>query len=244
MWRILESPNLEKYDLSSVQRASYGGAPAAPELVERIEQVFPNLRKTLVDRVRAHRDRVGRDRDRAATTTSRTRARSAGRRRRSRCASSTTTGIDAAPGERGEVWIKGPNVMNRGYWRRPDANEASFSDGWFHTGDIGYLDADGYLYLVDRAKDMIIRAGENVYCVEVEHVLFDHPDVIDAAVVGVPHKTLGEEVKAVVQLRDGSTATEDDIRAFCADAPRRLQGAGVRRDPRTSRCRATRRARC
>ena len=89
--------------------------------------------------------------------------------------------------------------------------------GWFHTGDIGYLDENGYLYLVDRAKDMIIRAGENVYCVEVEHVLFDHPDVIDAAVVGVPHKTLGEEVKAVVQVREGSTATEDDIRTFCAE---------------------------
>ena len=126
-------------------------------------------------------------------------------------------GVDAAPGERGEVWIKGPNVMARGYWRRPDANEASFSDGWFHTGDIGYLDEDGFLYLVDRAKDMIIRAGENVYCVEVENVLFDHPDVIDAAVVGVPHKTLGEEVKAVVQVREGSTATEDDIRTFCAE---------------------------
>jgi long-chain acyl-CoA synthetase len=118
------------------------------------------------------------------------------------------------PGERGEIWIKGPTVMNRGYWRRPDANAASFTDGWFHTGDIGYLDADGFLYLVDRAKDMIIRGGENVYCVEVENVLFDHPDVIDAAVVGVPHKTLGEEVKAVVQLRAGATCTPEDLRAF------------------------------
>jgi long-chain acyl-CoA synthetase len=129
----------------------------------------------------------------------------------------TDDGVDADAGGRGEVWIKGPNVMNRGYWRRPDANESSFSEGWFHTGDIGYLDAEGYLYLVDRAKDMIIRAGENVYSVEVEHVLFDHPDVIDAAVVGVPHRTLGEEVKAVVQLRDGATATPDDIRAFCRE---------------------------
>ena len=120
-------------------------------------------------------------------------------------------------GERGEIWIKGPTVMNRGYWHRPDANEAAFTDGWFHTGDVGYLDADGFLYLVDRAKDMIIRAGENVYCVEIENVLFDHPDVIDAAVVGVPHQTLGEEVKAVVQLKPGSTATADDIRAFCRE---------------------------
>jgi long-chain acyl-CoA synthetase len=216
MWRILESPNLEKYDLSSVQRASYGGAPAAPELVERIEEVFPNLRKTLAtaygltetasvataisgEDYFAHPGSVGR----AAPTVE--------------VRIVDDEGVDAAPGERGEVWIKGPNVMARGYWRRPDANEASFSEGWFHTGDIGYLDENGYLYLVDRAKDMIIRGGENVYCVEVEHVLYDHPDVIDAAVVGVPHKTLGEEVKAVVQVREGATATEADIRTFCAE---------------------------
>ncbi|HEX5095454.1 MAG TPA: class I adenylate-forming enzyme family protein [Acidimicrobiia bacterium] len=215
MWRILESPNLEKYDLSSVQRASYGGAPAAPELVERIEQVFPNLRKTLAtaygltetasvataisgDDYFAHPGSVGR-----AAPTVEVRV-------------VNEDGVDSDPGERGEVWIKGPTVMNRGYWRRPDANEVAFSDGWFHTGDIGYLDAEGYLYLVDRAKDMIIRGGENVYSVEVEHVLFDHPDVVDAAVVGVPHRTLGEEVKAVVQLKPGSTATESEIREFCA----------------------------
>ncbi|GIU87227.1 MAG: fatty acid--CoA ligase [Acidimicrobiia bacterium] len=214
MWRILESPNLSKYDLSSVQRASYGGAPAAPELVERIEQVFPNLRKTLAtaygltetasvatavtgEDYFAHPGSVGRP---VPTVEVRV---------------VTEDGLDAAPGERGEVWIKGPTVMSRGYWRRPDANEAAFSDGWFRTGDIGYLDEEGYLYLVDRAKDMIIRGGENVYSVEVEHVLFDHPDVVDAAVVGVPHRTLGEEVKAVVQLRPGSTATADDIREFC-----------------------------
>jgi long-chain acyl-CoA synthetase len=215
MWRILESPNLEKYDLSSVQRASYGGAPAAPELVERIEQVFPNLRKTLAtaygltetasvataisgEDYFAHPGSVGRP---APTVEVRT---------------VTDDGIDAAPNDNGEVWIKGPNVMARGYWRRPDANEASFSEGWFRTGDIGFLDDAGYLYLVDRAKDMIIRGGENVYCVEVEHVLYDHPDVIDAAVVGVPHKTLGEEVKAIVQVRDGANASEADIREFAA----------------------------
>jgi long-chain acyl-CoA synthetase len=211
MWRILESPNLMKYDLSSVQRASYGGAPAAPELVERIEQVFPHMRKTLTtaygltetasvatahggDDYFSHPGSVGK-----AAPTIEIRV-------------VEESGVDASPGERGEVWIKGPTVMNRGYWRRPDANEASFSDGWFHTGDIGYLDDDGFLFLVDRAKDMIIRGGENVYCVEVENVIFDHPDVIDAAVVGVPHKTLGEEVKAVVQLKEGSSATAEDIR--------------------------------
>ena len=214
MWRILESPNLEKYDLSSVKRASYGGAPAAPELVERIERVFPHMRKTLTtaygltetasvatahggDDYFAHPGSVGR----AAPTVE--------------LRVVNDEGKDQPAGERGEIWIKGPTVMAHGYWRRPDANEASFTDGWFHTGDIGYLDDDGFLYLVDRAKDMIIRAGENVYCVEIEHVLFDHPDVVDAAVVGVPHRTLGEEVKAVVQLRAGADVTGEDLRDFC-----------------------------
>jgi long-chain acyl-CoA synthetase len=214
MWRIVESPNLGKYDLSSVKRASYGGAPAAPELVERIEQVFPNLRKTLTtaygltesasvataiggDDYFAHPGSVGR-----AVPTVELRI-------------VDESGNDQPPHTNGEVWLKGPTLMAHGYWRRPDANEASFSDGWFHTGDIGYVDEEGYLYLVDRAKDMIIRAGENVYCVEVEHVLFDHPDVVDAAVVGVPHKELGEEVKAVVQLKDGATVTVDELREHC-----------------------------
>ena len=216
MWRILESPNLEKYDLTSVKRASYGGAPAAPELVERIERVFPHMRKTLTtaygltetasvatahggDDYFSHPGSVGR----AAPTVELRIVDDEGR--------------DTPAGERGEILIKGPTVMAHGYWRRPDANAASFTDGWFRTGDIGYLDPDGFLYLVDRAKDMIIRAGENVYCVEIEHVLFDHPDVVDAAVVGVPHKTLGEEVKAVVQLRPGSAATAEDLRAFCGE---------------------------
>jgi long-chain acyl-CoA synthetase len=128
----------------------------------------------------------------------------------------TVTGADVPTSETGEVWLKGPTVMLRGYWNRPDATNEAITDGWFHTGDIGRLDADGFLYLVDRAKDMIIRAGENVYSVEVENVLFEHPDVLDAAVVGVPHRELGEEIKAVVQLRPGSTATPDDIREFTA----------------------------
>ncbi|MCZ7536738.1 MAG: acyl--CoA ligase [Acidimicrobiia bacterium] len=196
------------------ERASYGGAPAAPELVQRIEEVFPALRKTLStaygltesasvatlnagDDYFSHPGSVG-----PAVPTVEIRV-----------VDADGNGVPA--GERGEILVKGPTVMARGYWRRPEANAAALTDGWFHSGDIGYLDADGFLYIVDRAKDMIIRAGENIYCVEVEHVLFDHPDVVDAAVVGVEHKELGEEVKAVVQLRDGATATADEIRAFC-----------------------------
>ena len=125
-------------------------------------------------------------------------------------------GTDAPLDGKGEVWLRGPTIMLRGYWNRPDANaEALTADGWFKTGDIGRIDAEGFLYLIDRAKDMIIRAGENIYCVEVENILFEHPDVLDAAIVGVPHKQLGEEVKAVVQRRPGSSVTAEDIQAFC-----------------------------
>ncbi len=215
MWRIVESPVLGDYDLSSVSRASYGGAPAAPELVERIEAAFPKLRRTLStaygltetasvatinsgDDYFSHPGSVGR-----AVPTVEIRVVDDGR---------------AMPsGETGEVEIKGPTVMMRGYWNRPDATaEVLTPDGWFRSGDVGRLDADGFLTIVDRAKDMVIRGGENIYCVEVENALYSHPDVVDAAVIGVPHRTLGEEVKAVVQLRDGAEVGAAELREHCA----------------------------
>jgi long-chain acyl-CoA synthetase len=118
-------------------------------------------------------------------------------------------------GEIGELWIKGPNVV-KGYWNKPEATAETFTDGWLHSGDLGRVDEEGFVYIVDRAKDMIIRGGENIYCVQVETVLFDHPDVMDAAVVGLPHKVLGEEVGAVVQLTPGSSTTEEDLKAHVA----------------------------
>jgi long-chain acyl-CoA synthetase len=216
MWRIVESPNFEDYDLSTVVRVSYGGAPAAAELVQRIHERFPKVRKTLAtaygltesasvatsnagDDYRTHPDSVGRP---APTVEIKV---------------VDADGNPVRTGETGEIWLRGPTIMLRGYWNRPDANaEAITPDGWFRSGDIGRFDDDGFLYLVDRAKDMIIRGGENVYCVEVEEALFEHPDVVDAAVVGVPHKVLGEEVKAVVQLKPSSPATAEDLRTHCA----------------------------
>ncbi|MEL6245966.1 MAG: long-chain fatty acid--CoA ligase, partial [Pseudomonadota bacterium] len=116
------------------------------------------------------------------------------------------------PGEVGELWCKGP--MNcRLYWNRPDATAETFKEGWVVTGDLARIDEEGFLYLVDRAKDMLIRGGENVYCIEVESALYDHPAVMDAAVVGIPHKILGEEVGAVVQLKPGKSVTQDELRA-------------------------------
>ena len=118
--------------------------------------------------------------------------------------------MPASPDLVGELWIKGPNVV-RGYWNKPEANATSFTQGWLHTGDVARLDDEGFIYIVDRAKDMIIRGGENVYSVIVEAAIFEHPDVIDCAVVGVPHPTLGEEVAAVIVLRAGRVIEGEEI---------------------------------
>jgi long-chain acyl-CoA synthetase len=118
------------------------------------------------------------------------------------------------PDQRGEICIKGHNVM-KGYWKRPEATAEAIVDGWFRSGDIGQRDADGYYYIVDRKKDMIIRGGFNVYPREIEEVLYGHPGVLEAAVVGVPHPSHGEEVKAVIALSPDHTATPEDIIAYC-----------------------------
>lgn len=122
-------------------------------------------------------------------------------------------GEDAEPGEVGEFWARGPTVIG-GYWRNEAANEAAFSDGWFRSGDLGYVDSEGWYYLVDRMKDVIIRGGENIYCAEVEASLLEFDDVLEAALVGVPHAEYGEEVAAVLQVKPGSKSgmSEEDIR--------------------------------
>ena len=113
----------------------------------------------------------------------------------------------------GEIAIKGHNIM-KGYYGRPDATDEAIQDGWFRSGDLGRRDADGWYYIVDRSKDMIIRGGYNVYPREIEEVLMTHPDVSLAAVIGVPHESHGEEIKAVVILEDGATLTEDELVAW------------------------------
>ena len=121
---------------------------------------------------------------------------------------------DEAPeGEIGEIAIRGHNIM-KGYYDRPEATDEAIRDGWFRSGDLGRRDEDGYYYIVDRSKDMIIRGGYNVYPREVEEVLMTHPDVSLAAVVGVPHESHGEEIKAFVILNEGATVTEDDLVAW------------------------------
>jgi long-chain acyl-CoA synthetase len=127
-------------------------------------------------------------------------------------------GDDGRPlptGQVGEIWLKGPTVV-RGYFDLPEATAAAFTDGWFHTGDAGRLDEDGYLYVVDRLKDVVIRGGENIYAAEVEAALYEHPDVTEAAIIGIPHELLGEEVGAVIRTREGASLLADDVRAHVA----------------------------
>ena len=119
-------------------------------------------------------------------------------------------------GEVGEIVIRGPNVM-KGYWQRPEATAEALAGGWFHTGDLARVDEDGYFYIVDRKKDLIIRGGYNVYPREIEEVLHEHPAVAEVAVIGIPHPSLGEEVGAAVALKPGASATPEELRLWARD---------------------------
>jgi long-chain acyl-CoA synthetase len=126
-------------------------------------------------------------------------------------------GVEPATGEVGEIVIRGHNLM-KGYWRRPEATaEAIDGDGWFRSGDLGVVDEDGYFFIVDRKKDMIIRGGYNVYPREIEEVLYEHPAVREAAVLGIPDELLGEEIGAAVALREGAPVSEAELREFVRD---------------------------
>jgi long-chain acyl-CoA synthetase len=125
-------------------------------------------------------------------------------------------GQEVPNGEVGELWVRGPNVVD-GYWNKPEETAAAFTDGWFHSGDLARREDDGFFYVVDRLKDVVIRGGENVYSAEVEAVLFEHPAVADVAIVGLPHPVYGEEVVAVVNLRSGHEPTTSELQQFAAE---------------------------
>jgi long-chain acyl-CoA synthetase len=207
--QLMDSPHFSEHDTSSVKMIGYGGAPAPPELLRRIETHFPQATVSngygLTETSSLVTLNVGPDYAE--------RPESVG----PAIPICETKIVDAEgkelpPGQLGELWLRGGNVV-KGYWNRPEATAAEFTDGWFHTGDLVRIEVDGFLTIVDRVKDMVIRGGENVYCAEVEAALFEHADVQDAAVIGVPHPTLGEEVGAVVQLRPGGSADEAALRS-------------------------------
>jgi long-chain acyl-CoA synthetase len=214
-WQLLEHPAREKYDLSSLESVSYGGAPSAPELVRRLKEVFP----------KSQSGQGWGMTETCATVTSNNGEDYLNRPDSCGPAAAVAElqirdpadGVTVLPpGTVGELWSKGP--MNaKLYWNKPEPTAQTFVDGWVRTGDLARLDEEGFCFIIDRAKDMLIRGGENIYCVEVENVLYDHPAVMDAAVVGVPHRTLGEEPAAVVTLKPGQEVTEAELRAHVAE---------------------------
>jgi long-chain acyl-CoA synthetase len=221
-WQLIEHPARSKYDLSSLVAVTYGGAPSAPELVRKIVEIFPGSQPGngwgMTETTATFTSHMGPDYS--------NRPDSAGPaapvgEMHVRDPADGKTILPA--GSVGELWVKGPQVVKL-YWNKPEATAETFQDGWLRTGDLARIDEEGFLFIIDRAKDMLIRGGENIYCVEVENALYDHPDVMDAAIVGIPHKTLGEEPGAVVHLKPGGTATEAELRAFVRE---RLAGFKV-----------------
>lgn len=206
-WQLIEHPDRDKYDLSSLEAIAYGGAPSAPDLVRRIRSVFGALpgngwgmtETSATVTHHAAEDYLNRPESCGPPVAV------------SDLKIMSPDGSHEMPaGEVGELWARGPQIV-AGYWNNPEATAETFVDGWVRTGDLARLDAEGFCYIVDRAKDIVIRGGENIYSSEVENVLYDHPAVTDAALVGIPHRMLGEEPAAVVHLAPGMAATEAEL---------------------------------
>ncbi len=204
---LIETQSAAPRDTSSMRMIAHGASPIAMELVKRASELFPTAELVHLYGATETAPLVTGLRDEQLLTDS-PRGKSAGRP-----TLGVSVRIDAPAGEPGEVLASGPNIM-AGYWNKPEQTAQVLQDGWYRTGDVGYLDDEGYLYLVDRAKDMIISGGENVYCSEVEDVIYRHPKVLEATVFGIPHDQWGEQVHAVVVPRDDSLG-EEELIEFC-----------------------------
>ena len=208
-WDLVQASRFAEFDTSSLRDIGGGGAPAPPALVTKVNDSFAKGRPTIgygMTETNAYgpQNRGG---DYLAKPTSTGRVvpvMEIGIR--------DPDGLALPVGERGEIWFKGPNLI-RGYWNRPDATADVLVDGWLRSGDLGRVDEEGFVYVEDRVKDMILRGGENVYCAEVEAAIYEHPAVHEAAVFGLPHERLGEEVATAVLLKDGASLTADELRA-------------------------------
>ena len=209
-WDLVNSPRFGDFDTSSLRGVGGGGAPAPPALVERVAGSVKNGGPTLgygmtetnaygpnntgVDYV-SHPTSTGR-----AMPIMRIEVRDPERRQ-------------VPTGQRGEIWFNGPMLI-RGYWNKPEATAETIVDGWLRSGDIGRVDDEGFVYVEDRLKDMILRGGENVYCAEVEAAIYEHPAIHEAAVFGIPDERLGEEVAVAIHLADGAAMTVGELRSF------------------------------
>jgi len=217
---LLESPRFAATDTSSLASIGGGGAPAPPELVKRVATSFrgggPSIGYGMTETNAYGPGNNGQDYLTHPTSTGRATP-------ILELAVRDPEGRELPIGERGEIWFKGPHLI-RGYWNKPEATAETIVDGWLRSGDLGRVDEDGFVYVEDRAKDMVLRAGENVYCAEVEAAIYEHPAVLEAAVFGVPHQRLGEEVAAAVYPRAGHPLTVDDLQAHVRE---RLAGFKV-----------------
>jgi fatty-acyl-CoA synthase len=209
---ILQLPGLSRYDASSVRCIVNGGEKMPVPLIERLLRSFPNawladaygLTETVSGDTFLDAESVLSKIGSVGKPVLHLDVKIEGQE-----------GIQASPNELGEILLRGPKVFH-GYWRDPEATAAAIRDGWFRTGDIGRIDEDGYLYIEDRKKDMIVSGGENIASPEVERVLYQHPAVLEAAVVGMPDPRWGEVPKAFVVLREGQSAKPEELIAFCA----------------------------
>jgi long-chain acyl-CoA synthetase len=209
-WDLVSSPKFTEYDTSSLTSVAEGGAPAPPVLVKRLELSFPGAAPTLgygLTETNAYGPaNVGDDYLEHPTSTGLT----------------PTIVMDAqirdgarvlGANEHGDIWLKSATLI-RGYWNLAEVSAERLVDGWLHTGDVGRIDPEGYLYIEDRESDMILRAGENVYCAEVEAAIYEYPGVHEAAVFGVPDERLGEAVACAILMDPGHTVSEPDLREY------------------------------
>jgi len=212
-WDLLECPDFARRDTSSLVSVGGGGAPAPPELVRRVDRSFAAARPGIgygMTETNAYGPGNAGD-DYLGKPTSCGRVVPAVEMR-----VTDPEGRTLGPNEVGELWFRGANLI-RGYWNKPDATAETIVGGWLRSGDIGRIDEEGFVYVQDRAKDMVLRAGENVYCAEVEAAVYEHPDVYEAAVFGVPHERLGEEVAVALVPKPGRTLDTDALRRFLAE---------------------------
>ncbi|HSN02626.1 MAG TPA: AMP-binding protein [Acidimicrobiales bacterium] len=208
-WDLLEHPRFHEFDTSSLTSVGGGGAPAPPKLVERVEHSFargrPQLGYGMTETNAYGPGNYGDDYVEHPTSTGRTPTIVMDVEIRD------VAGRVLPSDERGEIWLRSPTLI-RGYWEKPEATAGALESGWLRTGDLGRIDAEGFLYIEDRAKDMIIRAGENVYSAEVEAAIYEHTSVYEAAVFGMAHERLGEEVCCVVRVKEGQSLSADELR--------------------------------
>ncbi|MEE4299287.1 MAG: class I adenylate-forming enzyme family protein [Pseudomonadales bacterium] len=210
-WEMLQVPDFDKYDTSSLVSIGGGGAPAPPEQVRQVEKRFngrPGIGYGLTETNAVGAQNAGDDYVQ--------RPRSTGRPPLTvEIEAFADDGAQQPRGQLGEIRIKGPVVI-RGYWNKPEATAETIVDGWLCTGDIGRVDEEGFVYIEDRKKDMVLRGGENVYCAEVEAAIYDLPGVREAIVFGVPDERLGEEVAAVIVVAEGAEWNAESVRAELA----------------------------